>query len=211
MSGNTDLQAVRRRTAQLMTYEDGLWDLLLGLIFMMLAIYPLTRAWLGPARNLGLFIGLMLILVAGQAFLRRQVSTPRLGYVKPRPTRARKLTLAILICLVALTCALVILTLVGPGWLGPGTLRVGAYTVEIVVLLVLVTLFSWMGYFFAVPRLYLYGWLLGGANLASALIYQPTVEGPNIPMALAAGTILLIGLSLFIRFLRKYPLQGLGI
>lgn len=204
------LRDVQKRTLHLTTYEDGLWDLLLGMIFMLLAAYPVTRASLGPAWNLVLFVGLMLLLVAIQPVIRRRVSTPRIGYVKPRRTPALKWLLVATTALVALTGGLVILTLASPGWLpnpptggGPEWLR--SYAVEIIVLFLLAGLFSGMGYVFGVPRLYGYGWLLGSGNLVSAVLYQGAPEGFNVPLALAAGVILVIGLSLFLRFLRKYP------
>lgn len=214
MSESTSLRDVRKRTTQLMKYEDGLWDLLLGIIFMMLAVYPITRSHLGPVWNLALFIGLMLLVVVIQLIFRRRISTPRLGYVKSRPSPALKLTLAIRISLVALTFGLVILTLVGPDWFPNLTPSTGpdwprSYLVEILVLLVMIGLFSGMGYLFGVPRLYLYGWLLGGGNLASVIMNQGAPEAFNVPMALAAGVILLIGLGLFTRFIRKYPVRTL--
>jgi hypothetical protein len=145
--------------------------------------------------------------------VRRRISAPRLGYVKPRYTPAHKGILAVTIALVALTVGLVILTLVNPAWLGgPGPevslANVQSYLVEILVLLALVGLFSAMGSFFGVPRLFLYGWLLGGANLVSVILYRGTPEGFNPPLAIAAGVILFFGASLLVRMLRKYPARG---
>ena len=108
---------------------------------------------------------------------------------------------------------LVILTLVHPAWLGgpahaASLSNVKSYLVEILVLLGLVALFSAMGYLYGVPRLFLYGWLLGGANLASVILYRGVPEGFNLPLAIAAGVILLIGAYLLVRMLRKYPVRG---
>ncbi len=213
MSDTPSLSEVQRRTVRLLSYEDGLWDLLLGTIFMLLAIYPITRERLGPAWNMVLFVGLLLLATGIFSVLRRRISTPRLGYVRARYTPAHKLILTVTIALVALTAGLVILTLVSPGWLGgPGPevslANVQSYLVEILVLLVLVGLFSAMGYLFGVPRLFLYGWLLGGANLVAVIMYRGTPEGLNLPLAVVAGVILLIGAYLLVRMLRKHPVQG---
>ncbi len=212
MSTSPSLHAVQKRILQLANYEDGLWDLLLGITFMMLAVYPITRAWLGPAWNLVLFIGLLLLSVAACTLARRQISTPRIGYVQAKRPPAFKLILAINIALVALTFGLVILTLVSPDWLptpGPGARPewLQPYLVDIVVLLSMVGLFSLMGYFTGVWRLYLYGWLLGGGNLAAEIIYQGAPDRFNVPLGLAAGVVILVGLALFIRFLRRYSVQ----
>ena len=213
MNETPSLSEVQKRTVRLLSYEDGLWDLLLGMIFVLLAVYPITRARLGPAWNLALFAGLVLLMTGIHAVVRRRISVPRLGYVKARYTPAHKLILAITIALVVLTAGLVVLTLVRPGWLaGPSAVDppgwVQAYRVEILVLLALVGLFSAMGSFFGVPRLFLYGWLLGGANLVSVILYRGTPEGFNLPLAIAAGVILFFGASLLVRMLRKYPARG---
>jgi len=212
MNETPSLSEVHKRTVRLLSYEDGLWDLLLGVVFLLLAIYPLTRARLGPAWNLALFVGLLLLATAIFTALRRRISTPRLGYVRARVTPEKKLILAVTIALVGLTAGLVILTLVNPAWLGgpaPAVAldNVWSYQVEILVLLALIVLFSAMGYRFGVPRLYLYGWLLGGANLASVILYRGAPEGFNWPLATAAGIILLIGATLLVRMLRKYPVR----
>ncbi|MCX6069500.1 MAG: hypothetical protein NTU91_01380 [Chloroflexi bacterium] len=213
MSDTPSLSEVQRRTVRLLSYEDGLWDLLLGTIFMLLAVYPITRARLGPAWNMVLFVGLLLLATGVFSVLRRKISAPRLGYVKARYTPALKGMLAVAIALVALTVGLVILTLVKPGWLGGPApevtlVNVKSYLVEILVLLALVGLFSAMGYLFGVPRLFLYGWLLGCANLISVILYRGAPAGFNLPLAVAAGVILLIGAYLLVRMLRKYPVQG---
>ena len=71
MSKTTDLRQIQRRTHQLMSFEDGLWDLLLGSIFMFLAIYPVTRELLGPVWNLVLFLSVLALLVVGQLVVQR--------------------------------------------------------------------------------------------------------------------------------------------
>jgi hypothetical protein len=72
-------------------------------------------------------------------------------------------------------------------------------------------LFSALGYLFNVPRLYLYGWLLGGANLLAVIMYRGTPEGFNLPLGIAAGVILLIGAALLVRMLRRYPVQSVEV
>ncbi len=213
MSETPSLSEVQKRTVRLQSFEDGLWDLQFGTVFMLLAIYQITRAWLGPAWNLALFVGLLLAEVAIFSFLRWRISTPRLGYVKPRTTPATKGILAVTIALVALTAGLVVLTLVSPETLGiPGPAvslsNIWSYWVELAVLAFLIVLFSAIGYTFGVPRLYLYGWLLGGANLLAVIVYRGTPEGFNLPMGIASGVILLIGAALLVRMLRKYPAQA---
>lgn len=218
MSETPNLREVQKRTARLLSYEDGLWDLLLGTTFMLLAIYPITREWLGPEMNLALFVGLLLLAIGIFFVVRRWVSAPRLGFVRARWTPTRKWILAVTVSLVALTAGLVIVTLVSPASsaapapaFAVSLAQVRYYTVEIVVLLVEVGVFSAIGYLFGVPRLFLYGWLVGGAYLVSVILYRGGPAVFNLPLGAAAGVILLIGAALLLRMLRKYPVQSVEV
>ena len=212
MSESINLRDVQKRTMQLSTFEDGLWDLLLGSIFMVLAIYPITRELLGPAWNLALFLFLLAFLVVGQLVARRFISGPRMGYVQPRRTPKMRLLLVVTAVFVLLTLGLVLLTLLSPGWLSSGSepstpSLVRSYGVELIVVFVMGGIFSAMGYMFGVTRLYLYGWMLGLANLASVYMVHTAGWTFHVPAAIAAGIILVIGFTLLLRFLRNYPIR----
>lgn len=215
MSEMTDFRQIQRRVFQLASFEDGLWDLLLGLIFMALAVYPVTRELLGPEWNIVLFVALLALLTAGQLLLRRRVSGPRIGVAVPRRTPKMWLLLVITFVMVVITIGLVVLTLLGSepdlatnAPVDASTER--GYLVELIVVLVMGLLFSAMGYLFGVTRLYFYGWMVGLANLASVYMTHNAGWTFQIPLAVAAGIILLVGLVLLVRFLRTYPLPAEG-
>ena len=202
---------VQRRVLRLLNYEDGLCDMTLGVMYLLLGIYPVTRRLLGPALNLLLFLALLAILVAGQLYARRVVSAPRIGMAKPRRTPAKTALLAITVVLVLATFGLVLATLLSPQPLPePRWTRLPEWVsdldVDILVGLAIVGLFSLLAYFSGVLRLYLYGWLIGLGNLASTALSLYAGMAFNLPLVIAAGIILLIGVSLFIRFLNKYPI-----
>jgi hypothetical protein len=208
MSEMTDFHQIQRRVYQLTSFEDGLWDLLLGTIFMLLAIYPVTRDLLGPVWNVVLFLSLLALMVAAQLVVRHLVSGPRIGYVQPRRSPKVRLLLIATVVMVLITFGLVVLTLLSPGsesTEAPTEASSGrGYLVELVVLLAMGGLFSAMGYLFGVARSYFYGWMLGLANLASIYMKHNAGWTFQIPLAIAAGIILLIGFVLLVRFLRKY-------
>jgi hypothetical protein len=213
VSQSMNFQDVEKRLIQLINFEDGLWDLLLGLIFMALAVYPVTRRLLGPAWNLILFLAVMAVAVAGQQWARKRIAGPRMGRVRARRTPKLRMVLIALVLLVVVTLGLVILTSTSPGWLpplasGPGWL--GTYAVDVVAMLLVVGVFSLMAYQFSVPRMYLYGFLIGAGNLASVILERTAGVRFNLPLAIAAGIILLIGVERLIRFLRTYPVQDIG-
>jgi hypothetical protein len=212
MSETTDLRQVQKRILQLMSFEDGLWDLLMGAIFVFLAIYPITRELLGPEWNIVLFLGGVVLLAVGQLVLRYFISVPRIGFMRPRRSPKLRILGIFTVIMVLLTLGLVLVTLLGPGsQAAPSataeTSTERGYAVELIVVLVMGGLFSAMGYFFGVSRLYFYGWLIGLANLASVYMTHNAGWSFNIPLAVVAGMILLIGFVLLVRFLRKYPLR----
>jgi hypothetical protein len=210
MSQTNDIRSIQKRTIQLINYEDGLWDLLLGCIFMLLAIYPVTRERLGPEWNLVFFLGGMALLVIIFTAARRYISAPRMGYVRSRRSPAQRGLLIATVILFVLTLGMVILTLVYPAWIPdlsgiPNWLE--EYFVDILVLFAIVAVFSVLGYLSGVARLYIYGWLLGIANLASVVGSQNTDWVFNLPLALAAGIIILVGLWHLVRFIQRYPVS----
>ncbi len=215
MSEITDFRKIQQRTQQLFNFEDGLWDMLLGMIFMSLAIYPVTREFLGPEWNIVLFLGVLAILVVGQLAIRRAVSAPRLGYVRPNRSPKMKLLLVFTVVMVLITFGLVLVTLLSPeveptvgGMTAEATGR--SYLVEWIVVLVMGGLFSAIAYIFGVARVYTYGWLLGLANLASIYMEHNAGWTFQFPLAIAAGIIISIGIVYLLRFLAKYAVSAEG-
>jgi hypothetical protein len=213
MSQPYNLSQIQRRTYQMISFEDGLYDLLLGITFMFLAIYPVTRELLGPIWNMVLFLSLLALAIVAQLLVRHLVSEPRIGYVRLRKTLTLRFLLIITVVMVVITFGLVLLTLLSPGLEPTSSIPAEApgersYMVEFITLLFMGGLLSAMGYVFGVRRLYFYGWMVGLAYLASVYMEHNAGWILLIPMAFAAGVILVTGFVLFLRFLRKYPLPA---
>ena len=212
MSNNNSLRAIQQKTMRMMNFEDGLWDLLLGFIFLALACYPLTRAALGPVLNLVLFLVVLAVLVLVFFGIRRVISTPRLGHARPRRNFKLRLLLIITVVMVALTLGLVVLTVLSPaGDTSPANRVTGgprSYLVEWIVVLVIGLIFSGLGYTTGVTRLYFYGWMLGLANLASVYMQNEMGWTFMLPLAIAAGIIMITGVVLLARFIDRYPARA---
>jgi len=200
-----------RRIVRLVNYEDGLWDIALGLIFMALGVYPLTRNLLGPELNFGIYLAFLAVIVVVQQYARRVISTPRIGIVKNLKSKARMIVVAVLIFLVLLTLGLVIVTLASSQSSQPSSEAANQagtnYTVDIIAGLVIIGIFSLMGFVFGIRRMYFYGVLLGGGNLASTVLRHEYGTILNLPLVIAASIIIFIGIYLLSRFLRKYPIS----
>lgn len=215
MSESYDFRQIQRRTFQLASFDDGFWDLLLGSIILFLAIYPITRELLGPVWNLVLFLGSLAVMVVLYFIARSQVSEPRVGYVRPRRTPELRILGIFTVVLVLLTLGMVVWTMLAPELGATSGLPAEAssgrsYVVELITLLVLGVLFSVIGYLSGVTRLYFYGWMLGLAYLISVYMVHNAGWVFLLPLAIAAGIILLVGFVLLGRFLRKYPLREQG-
>lgn len=209
MSESSSFRAIEQRTFRLMNFEDGTWDLMLGMIFLALSCYPVTRALLGPVWNMGLFLIVLAFLVIGRFVLRRIASEPRLGHARGRRTPKIRLLLIFTVVMFALTLGLVALTLISPsdgvGAPSKPTTDGRSYLVELIVVVVIGMIFSGLGYAAGVRRLYIYGWMLGLANLASVYMEHKAGWTFMLPLAIAAGVILVAGTVRFARFMQRYP------
>ena len=202
----------QRRIIRLVNYEDGLWDITLGLIFLALGIYPLTRQLFGPTINFTLYLAFLAIVVIVQQIARRFISAPRIGVVKKLWSKPKLIVLTVLILLLLLTLVLTVITLTSSQSSQPSSeaaTQTGTdYTVDIIVGLAVIGIFSLMGFVFGIRRLHLYGVLLGVGNLASTILSHDIGYPLNLPLLIAAGIIILIGCVLLRRFLRKYPIPS---
>lgn len=207
MTGQMSRQEARRRVVQLGTFEDGLWDILLGKVFILLGIYPLTRNLLGPVLNLVLFLGILALLIVAVSAARRIFSVPRLGLAR---LKSSPLTRVTRIALLMATFALVLATLFMAGTAAQPALAgaptwLGRLSVDIFFSALIIFVFTLFAHFTGVPRLHLYGWLIGLGNLASAALMVYAGHTFNLPLALAGLIIVLTGAGLFLRFVRRYP------
>lgn len=207
MTGQMSRQEARRRVVQLGTFEDGLWDILLGKVFILLGIYPLTRNLLGPTLNLVLFLGILALLIVAVSAARRIFSVPRLGLAR---LKSGPLTTVIRITLLVVTMTLVLATLFMTGTVEQPALAgapawLSRLSVDIFFAALIIGVFALFAHFTGVPRLHLYGWLFGMGNLASAALMVYAGHTFNLPLALAGLIIVSIGVSLFLHFVRRYP------
>ncbi len=202
-----DLTKLERR-AWKSTYQDGLFDMMLGVMLLQVAIGP----WLydrGVPVPLTLTVMFAFAALAVLGFLagKRVVTTPRIGMVEFGPERKVKnkramifLSISLLAGMIWFGVALIGLTGIADlaGWIVPA----GIFGVQAIVI------FSLLAYFLDLSRLYLYGWLY-------ALVFPGrivSVEYLGIRDAFAvlapAAVMVIIGAVLFVRFLRRYPLSA---
>jgi len=202
-----DLKALERQAFRKF-YEDGLLDLLLGLMMVCLPLGGLIQDRVGSeAAGMGVMLGVAVLLVASFIYIRLRLVRPRLGEFAPGPARRRRVTLT---RLVLLGSAVIGVAAFGIGWWAGGE---GPSPTALEVLLPLVwfvnatVVLGAMAHFLDVPRFYLYGVLFG--LVGPLLIWPDAFWDVRVPPIVAFGIpavpILAIGAWKLVHFLRAYP------
>ena len=199
MNTKDSLKQIERR-AYRSTFEDGIYDIQFGLIFLILAWIP-TLEIVGISR----FIGYALLIISPILLPwlgKRHITIPRMGAVEFGPKRKsrRRLLLAIGAVVIIMTLPLLIM-MIGkgiPGRLGWPLIMTFAAPVLVV-----------GAYFLEFPRFYLYAALLFAAMVESEALldYVGASSTALISFGIPGMFIFVLGLTLLFKFMKKYPKQ----
>lgn len=211
MTHTLDVKNAEKKIIRLAAFDDGIWEIYLGLFFTLMSFYARTRALLGPAVNAILFLGLSLLLAAVAAITKKRITQPRIGLVKFNTRSKKKIKTANLITLGLVLATLVLLILSAKSLINEPTWEhlpqwFSVFDVDLVFALVIIGFFGLIAYTTGVARFYLHGVLLGAGNFAATvlLVYNDLQFG--WPLALAGLVIAVIGVSVLVRFLQEHPL-----
>ncbi|NIN63387.1 MAG: hypothetical protein GTO63_01455 [Anaerolineae bacterium] len=211
MSQTIDLKELERKAFR-STFQDGLWDIFLGLLLLNMGVGALlggsgmSHLWSMVA--LSAFAGLVLLgFWAGKKF----ITTPRIGQVRFGEQRKAKMkNLRAVLFVSALLGA--IMAVLGwaaaagglPQWMSEIPIFLYVWPLQTIVV------FGLGAYFLDVSRFYAYGVLYGLPLPLGVLLARNTdLSGTGsiaITFGVAGGVMVLIGVVLFVRFLREYPL-----
>jgi hypothetical protein len=209
MTQELKLKEIERKAFR-STFQDGLWDVYLGLIVICMAVFMFrSDEGYGPWNLLLMVAGFglsFLVFWAGKKF----ITVPRMGQVSFGPLRKqKKTTLAIIMGAVVLVQVGIVLFTVG-GWLNADLAAkinslLGEADLERMAVAAIGSLFIGpsmilVAYFNDFPRGYYIAILMAAAVFLMILLNQPVYA------ILIGALIILPGLVLFIRFLQKYPL-----
>lgn len=211
MSQDLDLKAVERKAFR-STYQDGLWDINLGLIVIGMAIFVSRPKEGYSALNI---LWLMVICLTANLIFwagKRFVTVPRMGQVRFGEIRKQKArTLAIIMAVFVLVQGGVVL-LTALSWKNPelgakisSVLNAGdmeRLVVATVGSLFVGPSFILVAYFNDFLRGYYIAILMALAVFLMILFNQPIY-----PLILG-GLIIVPGLVLFVQFLRQHPLPS---
>jgi hypothetical protein len=206
MSQNINLKELERK-AWRSVFQDGLWDIFLGLLLLAMAIGALLsdigvpEAW-STTIYVTLMVLSMLVLWAGKKF----ITAPRMGRVTFGPKRKAKLNwVRVVLFISVLVGAGVFVAGLAmrsnrPEWLNAAFFLGAAWVVNAMVV------FSLGAYFLDFNRLYLVG-VMYALPVPLDIMFHELVgmDLTFFAFAVPAAVILLIGTVVLIRFLRNNP------
>ena len=196
MTQDVDLKQIERK-AWTSYFHDGLTDLYGGFILLGLGLAMLTdQMW---------WLALMVIGMAA-LWARKRITYPRMGYVRFSPQREARTKRSRIIASMVLTATMllgvILFALVSTNGL-PQWLDAWLADYFLVAFAVMVGAIIAVGAFMVgVARFYAYAVLVFAAFVAAQ--FFDTSAG--LPVTITAGVVVLCGLAILIRFLRKYPL-----
>jgi hypothetical protein len=189
-------------------FEDGIWDIYLGILLLAMAVGALlTDIGVPESKQLisyGCFFAVaFLFLWAGKHF----ITTPRIGRVRFGPKGKSRIGKAVVISALSVVVGLVAFILVSRvvevPWLSGLPMDVVFPGIWIGNMLIL---FSLAAYFLHFHRLYLIGVMFAVTVPLDILLRELTHHDLSfVAFGLPAVTILIIGFIVLVRFIKKYP------
>jgi len=214
MSQPIDLKKIERKMTR-SYYDDGLFDLQLGILLLATAVLFLVFPdWSGTTvQRMGLWFGIAMVGWVMFQSGKRYISIPRMGQVRPGTAgkaRRRRTLIFMLVTFLFTVAAVVATALVGTGTLpASGLSNMGAYAMPATVAIFLVLLFGTLAVFLAYDRLFLIGLLFALPWLVAAAVEQATGSDiSGLVFLIASVIIILMGVITFVRFLRENPLPA---
>ena len=208
MTGLTDLKSLEKQAFRRF-YEDGLFDIFLGVMLATMAVgAAVSDRWGSETSGLLAMFGVAVVAVVSLMMVRRRLLSTRLGEFKPGPARKRRISATRLALLGSAVIGLALFGVVSAGDVSMVSLEV---LMPLIWFLNAVVVMGAMAYFLDVPRFYLYGFLFG---LVMPVMVWPDVlwdyRTPRwISFGVPAAIMVTIGLIKLVRFLRDYPVLSI--
>lgn len=203
MVTNINLKELERKAFRSI-FQDGLWDIFIGFLFTQFAIAPvLSERGLGEFWSSFVLFPFYMMVLAAAILLKKYVVVPRLGMVqfsKKRKSKFKKLILMTnIILFIGILAALLFVDLssLQIKWLFPATFS-----------LIILIGFSAAAYWLDLMRFYIYGAMNSLAVIIGEILYKfsgASHHGFHIVFGVTSSVMIIIGIFLFVSFIRKYP------
>jgi hypothetical protein len=166
--------------------------------------------------NVILVMVLGLLILLGVTLIKKFIVAPRIGQVRYGPDRKKRILrlgigMAIIFVLTLVLFGMTVSAIylrepIFNGFSGAINWIFPLDIVHTAAGIFIFAIFSMIGYMNDYPRLYLYGFLFGLGYIVSTVLQDVTGNPLYWPWALAGLIAAVIGILLFIRFMRDYPL-----
>ena len=207
MKNSLNLSAAERKAFGL-TFQDGLWDIFIGLMMLQFVIAPLLSdlGW-GDFWSSFALLPIYLLALLGMLNLKKTVTAPRVGLVKYHQQRVKKISKLIIVLTVILFLGLIF------GLIFFVVDNINDWFFPIAFSVIVLISFGSAVYFLDFPRLFFYGILTALSPLVGQFLYiswGAAHHGFPITFGFSGAVMITIGVYLFIRFLIDYPLPDQG-
>ena len=206
MTENIDLRTIEKNILK-MGHQHGLFDMMIGFIVFGMAFGPIFRESL-PSPYRYFLWPLILVIIACLSILiiLRYVIQPRIGIFKPGQSLKSTGKKLLIVTTVQFITHIIIIILLGTGNI------TGIHLEGILFILFIglffIPLFVILAFLLKYPRLYFIGMLIWLAIFINELTYDVIDSRIRWPISygIPGAIIFFMGLIIFIRFLRRYPL-----
>ena len=186
-------------------FQDGLWDIFLGLILIGFGIAPLIEEITG----ITYLISYILLLSLGYIIFysgKKYITVPRIGNVKFGSKRKLKKIKVVLILVISVIFGLAAIVLTQTD-LKPYNIDVSIWGIIFAINALIV--FSLMAYYLDFPRLYIYSifFAISIFIIETSSSHVGSTYDNVIGFGMLGVVILLVGILHLTRFVRRYPLQ----
>jgi hypothetical protein len=190
------------------TFQDGIWDIFLGLLLLNLAFGALlANSGVSEGLNMTILTALGVLIVLAFVIGKKRITVPRMGLVKFGTKRKRKIWKSRLILVGSVLAGLMVfLAAILISYYPAGRPRIlfllpAAWVANTIIV------FSLLAYYLDCARLYAYG-LLFALPVPCQIILKKFFGVNLITMTLAvsAAVMIFVGTLLLNRFLRDHPL-----
>jgi len=190
------------------TFQDGIWDIYLGLLLMQIGFGPGLMA-IGLSITATLIVCLSLVTIAMIFFFlgKKKITTPRLGLIKVGP--ARKKNLKKVTFMMSFSAILGVVLFISQ----TNNLILGIPIALIVFGFMCLVGFSLGAYYLSFERLYFYGFLYA-FSFPLSIILDDLINFKAsflVVYSVFSGIMIIIGIILFIQFLSNYPKENLAV
>jgi hypothetical protein len=188
-------------------HQDGLLDMFLGLLFVAFGLGPLVRNEGGLSEGAGLIVytGYVLIVLVAWWLGKKFITAPRIGLVKFSRARKRKVLNVRFVLLGSVVLGLVAFAIFASGNDITLAAVLGMFSLNILIV------FGFMAYFLDLNRLYAYAVLWASSLPVGVLLKDQVGLGDaGYVFFVTGGVVVIVGIVLFVRFVRDYPLPPTG-